>query len=237
MSLLAHQARLFGGGGGGGSYDDLMLSLSPFRWWKLEEVSGTTIADSSGNGGHGTSVSTIVSGNVSPVVPAVPGVGQGVSGNMLTLPCPAFMGNASGAWTIVMWLVGASGANNYVLHNSGNRAAFIYNYVAGNIELFRNVGGSGGDPRPNSQIPLSTTDPNPSMIVYRYNNGNWSGFKNGVKVFDVSRSFALADDTGAWTAPDTAGVNPFAGKRYDLAFFNKALSDSQIADLYEAATG
>lgn len=37
------------GGGGGGTYDSTVLALSPWAYWKTDETTGSTLADSSGN--------------------------------------------------------------------------------------------------------------------------------------------------------------------------------------------
>ena len=48
--MLAHRVML----AGRRAYAEEVMSDSPVAWWRLDETSGTTAADSSGNGNHGT---------------------------------------------------------------------------------------------------------------------------------------------------------------------------------------
>lgn len=48
------------GSGGEATYSDRVLQYSPLGYWKLDEVSGTTAVDSSGNGHHGTYASVLL---------------------------------------------------------------------------------------------------------------------------------------------------------------------------------
>lgn len=64
MSLLRHHQLLMSKGRGG--YDAEILADNPTAYWPLDELSGTSITDASGNGHTGTLVSATI--NQSPIV-------------------------------------------------------------------------------------------------------------------------------------------------------------------------
>lgn len=72
MSLLAHHQALLAGGSN--PWDELVASLSPRLWLKLDEASGTTANDASGNNNHGAyqgAAGTAYNLNQPPIYPAM----------------------------------------------------------------------------------------------------------------------------------------------------------------------
>lgn len=220
-------------------YDALMAALAPDLWWKLEETAGTSVADSSGNGYGGT----IASGNLSTGTVAPEsghaGIGRGINMNAigqtlssgstpLVLGAAGAPGGSAGTWAISIWCKPLNSTADQYVFFRGNPCAVIYGYVNGAFEFFSNAP-NGPDPRIGSQLAAAAGSVH--HVVYRYVAGQWSGFLNGTKVFDVARSFAPSGGTTAqWFASNT-----FQGPMLDLALFmGHAPSDAEIAALYAA---
>ncbi len=224
------------------SYSDQVADLAPLLWWPLNELTGTTAVDHSGNSYHGTLAGTTFDApgvSVDPVAGfsgIASGVALGTGTTVITSPSATALSlgtSSSGGWTIVLFIAGSAAASQYVL-NRGNSAAVIYQYVTNQMEFFR-TGGAGSDPRPGSQIPLSSGDTEtPHMIVYRYNAGVWSGFKDGVLVFSVVRSFSLAASPGQWwLSRSSGGGNPSPSKQWDVQLYDRAITDAEIEAMWE----
>lgn len=225
--------------GGTDGFYKFVLGLQPLLWLALDEVSGTSAADSSGNGYS----STLIGGafdtaeNFAPPVAGYSGLGKGVRvaevSDYIETPVDTALvvgTSSASSWTLVVFMTGSVGTNQYVFDRS-NSSAVIYNYSTGNVEFFR-TGGSGSDPRPGSQIPLPTADAvTPHMIVYRYVNGQWSGFKDGAPIFSVARSFALSPSGSQWYIGGR-NTNPCKSGIYDLQLYDRALSDAEIAEMW-----
>lgn len=233
------------GGGGGSSFNTLMATSSPLLWYKLDETSGTTAADSSGNGYNGAlqGGGTFATAGAS-VAPAsgYAGLDRGLDLEVATIdrvksPTNAALAvgtSASGAWTIMLFVTGAGNAATY-LFNRQNQFALVYdNTTASAVQPF-SIGYTGTNPATGAAISLSTSDTTtPHQIVYRYNNGAYSGFKDGASVFSLSSSFALPGSTQYWNlgAHDSGGFAK--NKVFDCAVWNRALTDTEIADLWAA---
>lgn len=229
------------------SYNTLVASYAPDDWWRLEETTGTTAAGSGSSGYNGalTGGATFADTGVSVPAPSgYAGLGRGVdfavSGvsdiriTSASSPRPAFAQPPVSAnpWTIVLTVAGSAGASQY-LASRINNAAIIYQFVADTVEFF-GIGYSGSDPRPGSQIPLDSSDTaTPHQIVYRYDSGVWSGFKDGVQVFSVSRTFVTVGSFDFYLGSDS-GTNGSNSKVWDYQGYNRALTDTEIADMWAA---
>lgn len=242
MSLLRRRAMMaVDDGGGGASYNSLVDAAAPLLWWKLEETSGTAAADSSGNGYGGTlSSSNFGAADVSVIAPSgYDGIGRGVNFNILggrvysaNNAALALGGSSSSAWTLIVWMAGSSGGSQYIA-NRQNDMGLIYNYVAGTVEF--NSTYTGSNPRTGSGISLPTGDTTtPHMIVYRYDNGQWAGFKDGANVFDVSRSFSLGTSVQHWNLGSADSSNQSKCRMWDFQVYGRALTDTEISDMYAA---
>lgn len=220
-------------------YDAAMAALAPDLWWKLEENAGTSVADSSGNGYGGTIASGNLSTGTAAPEPGYAGIGRGVNLNTvgqnlssgsipLVLGAAGAPGGSTGTWAISIWCKPLNSTADQYVFFRGNPCAVLYGYVNGAFEFFSNSY-TGGNPRTGSQLAAAAGSVH--HVVYRYVAGQWSGFLNGVKVFDVARSFTLSGGTSElWFASNT-----FQGPILDLALFmGNAPSDAEIAALYAA---
>lgn len=227
-------------------YNSLVVAAAPLLWWKLEETSGTTAADSTSSTAHDGTLNGGANFGGSGVSVAAPsgyaGLGRGIDlsaasvndvrGALSGANVLDRTGVLTGAWTVVVWVAGGS-ATGYLMCRR-NDGAVIYNFVANTVEFFaQNY--NGADPRPGSQISLSSADTTtPHMVVYRYNSGTWSGFKDGASVFSVSRSFNLFTGYDTLHVGSDSGPTAADSRVWDVQAYDRALSDTEIADMYAA---
>ena len=103
----------------------------------------------------------------------------------------------------------------YILCKGNNDYAVIWGYGDNQIEFFA-VGFTGADPRIGSGIEISDTEWH--EIEYRYDGNIWSGYKDGVEVFSVNRTFSLR-----------TAVNVFKiGSADTKNFFNGCIANVEI---------
>lgn len=231
------------GPAGSASYASLVAGYGPKIWWQLEEVSGTSAAnsgsDGSGSAGTMTGGASFASSGVSIAAPAgYSALGNGVDPtaagfdeirNNVTITNPF-----AGAFTAILWVAGSSGGSQYLLCRI-NDAAIIYQFVSDTVEFF-SLGYSGTNPRTGSGISLPGSDTTtPHMIVYRYDGTNWAGFKDGTTVFNVARVFGIPNATGGrlYLANDSA-TSYGNSKTWDMQLYDFALSDAEISALWDA---
>jgi hypothetical protein len=224
----------------------MVATAAPNLWWKLDETTGTSAADSSGGGNAGTLTggASFSSTGVSIAAPSgYAGLGTGINLSATSVTDVRKTGistsggvmasaSAADAFTWVLWVAGSAGASQYLASNV-NLHAIIYQFVTDTVEFFSSSF-TGTDPRPGSQISLPAADTTtPHMIVYRYNNGTWSGFKDGVSVFSVSRSFAVGATAAMYVGSDST-TGSGNSRVWDVETYRRALSDTEIANLYAA---
>ena len=242
-------------GAGAAAYNTVVAAAAPAHWWKIEEIS----SDSAGTAYDSVATSpinltkfgmawTFADPGVSVPAPAgYLGLGRGInlsvtggsgtSGGLSASPFPDGLFGASSAtasWTVVLWVAGSAKASQYIAARANNGAAVIYQFVTDQVEFFA-VGYTGTNPRTGSQISLPAADTTtPHMIVYRYNNGQWSGWKDGVKVFDVARSFGCIYDTSHYRffIGNDGGGNYATTRTFDCQLYGRALTDTEITDMY-----
>lgn len=105
--VLLNPSRFGAGGGGGGGYAAAVLADSPMVYLKLDETSGTSIADSSGNGRTFTAVNspTLGAASLLPSDPSGKSVEFTGAGSNAKIRCAsnAWMNNASGI-TVEAWI-------------------------------------------------------------------------------------------------------------------------------------
>lgn len=225
-------------GSGAASYNSVVAALAPLMWMRADETTGTTANDSSGNGYHATAIEGF--GGVGKTVAAPSGylgLGNGHNANRVTTTnnaaALAVGGSSSSSWTIWAWVTGGTTGNQYILSRI-NDAAMIYDFVDQQVEFFAS-GFTGTNPRTGSSISLPDSDTTtPHLIVYRYDNGTWSGWKDGVSVFSVSRSFGLATTVQKWCHGGNESGNAFNGTVFDCGVEDSAISDADIAAMYAA---
>ena len=212
-------------------------------WWRLDEGSGTTAYDSSGNGRHGT-----LSGNPQWVTGKIGGAlefdGQGddrvslgsfeVTGNAITIACwfkadnldtpgndPRMVSKAIGGANDQHWFMVSSSRQSGIkvlrfrLKTDGTTGEIKADTTTGTIEL-------------NEWIHVATTWNGVTMRIY----------KDGVEVGSLAKGGTLSTNPAANVAignqPIGAEDRPFDGIIDDVRIYNYARTPSQILQDYNA---
>lgn len=135
-------------------------------------------------------------------------------------------------WTVLAWVMPTAGGQRYAV-NAGSWA-IIYGYVAGTIEFYA-PGYSGSDPRPGSQISVPTSQW--SLVAYTHDGSTWAGYRDATQVFSTSRSFGLnVPSATGYIGAASPTLNNWQGGIGDVVIIPAALSQSDIAEIYAAAT-
>jgi hypothetical protein len=213
---------------------------SPIGHWKFDEGYGT-IANSSGS-------CATCSGTLNSMAsPATTGSGWNNHGKLSK--ALSFDGSndyvritdnralqITNNFSLSFWLKSnsTSQTNKYLFAKNNtagtNQWGIIYEYVNDAIEFFAAGSGySGTDPRTNSQITVSDT--NWHHISYTYNGSTWSGYKDGTRIFSVSRSFSLGQLSGLDFFVGAANNTPDAPVNAvfdDIKIYNYGLSSDEV---------
>lgn len=230
--------------GGGYTYVLKVASYNPVAHWQLNDTSGTSAIDSSGNGYHGTY--------------------SGVTLNALALP-GATMGNAAqfnGTSAYVSMPLAFRNVTSY--RNEGTLMMWINTPTYANNYAFRVTTAAGSPNAFSLEVRITTTNflirrsgGNDSLLGANYAHASvagwiclamrWSVANNALAVFQNGTSKGTATSivaagTGALTSTQAqigANVNsPFSGGYSGyighVAIFASALGDSAITDLATA---
>lgn len=226
-----------------GSYPSMVAAAAPTVWWKLDETTGTTAADSgsSGNAGTLTGGATFASTGVSIAAPSgYAGLGTGINLSAASVTdvrkssaTVKVLGNGTNPFTVLVWMAGSAGASQYVFSRV-NDAAIIYQFVTDKVEFFSSIF-TGSDPRTGSQISLPAADTTtPHLIMYRYDGTNWSGGLDGSIVFNVARSFSIGGSATFYLGSD-GSTNVCNSRIWDMqSYTTRAITDAEFANLYAA---
>jgi hypothetical protein len=248
------------------SYDTYLLSLSPTLDWKLNEISGTTINDSSGNSHTGTYAGTVTLAQPPP--PSMPSPSDfavafdGSSGKATTSYDPS----TSGDFTFVCWFRYASTGRLEQLwgtnQSGGGSPAGCGVFVGNNgsqVEIYGYATISGGVGF-KSAVVVSNDTTNGWI-----NDGNWHmctllwqssvGLSLIIDQGNGPDSSPIAG-SGAWYAFTTGGAggltaggagglvvaypyqfNYYSGQVSQFAFWNSALTPTELSSLWEYGIG
>jgi hypothetical protein len=248
MSAMTQMMEMMSLGVAGTPYNTAMAATAPDLWWRQDQTSGVTEPDNSAGAtypGSLTSGGNFSTAGVSIAAPSgFAGLGNGIDWSVMTaagttnkflqttVPSGFFGGNSASSWAIGLWVAGNSKASKY-LASRVNNAAVIYQFVTDKVEFFA-LGYTGTNPRTGSQITLLGSDTTtPHYIVYRYNAGNWCGFLDGVKVFNLTASFGLVASTLFYLNTDSSsGGTAGVARNFDTHVWQRAPSDAEIASIW-----
>ncbi len=199
--------------------------------WHMNELSGA-ISDTSGQGNNGTNNGATYSqpGKLKTSM-SFDGTNDYVDlGNDTSL-------QLTNNFAISIWVkpTDLTGDSEYILgklksSGIGNDYSLIWEYAANQIEFYA-VGYTGTNPRTGSGMTLLNGW---NHVVYSYDGTKWEGYVNGVNVFSETRSFTLDTGTGNLLFSTYNGSsNFFNGDLDEVAIFNRALSASEIENIYE----
>ena len=216
------------------SYPQTVLTDKPVAFWMLNETSGTTAYDSSGNGYNGTYTGGFTLGQ-----PGIPAGGNGVkfdgSSGCINLPNISALGTS---FTLEGWYkTSTTGTRQAIISLGGipqNEGVFLFINTGNSLEtdLSDVAGPSGGTASPVSNWTLA-------HVVFT--SGSAQLYLNGVAVgsaVGMSPSITqagvnqIAYDNGAAVQQDH-----FSGYLSNIAVYNTALSAARIQAHYKAGSG
>lgn len=222
---------------GGTAYEDTVCVDAPVGYWKLQEPSGTTATDSSGNGNNGTYSSGWSLNQSGPFGGAVAAVSN-VDTEVMTVTSASILNFGTAAFTAEIWVKPASGGNSY-----GVFSKQTYGDPGWSIQGDPSSGGSG---QTNVRI-----DNSQRAFSAPFTAGTWylvSFKRNGTALAKFINGASSATDNtlnASYTVDTSTGVrinSPF-GVNYNMAvahaaMYSGALADARIAAHYSCgATG
>lgn len=229
---------LAGVGNAGVSYSQKLLGISPanlLAYWKLDETSGATAYDSSGNGRNGT---------ISGATLGAAGIGDGLTAmsfdgvndfiNIYSASLSgAYMPNSMTilAWCKIPSAVWSDSAERQLLYFestwSGNRLG-ILKQTDNKIYLFTQLGGVLND-----TLIRPTSDTAWACVAVTFDSTQKRTYYNGVQITSYNVGTHGANPLALATigAQSLSGVVPFKGDIAHVAIWNTPLSAAQIATL------
>jgi len=199
---------------------------TPVAYWKLDETSGTSAADSSGNSNTGTvyGTATWVSGEI--------GGALALNGTNAYVQASSLASSQTDNITMSAWVKWNGSTSNYqVILNNGSTATSGYS-------IFLDYGNSnklsllaGGVAAMSSQTTLPTGQW--TLVTATRSGGIWSLYVNGVSVAITNSGTTPRVPSGVTTiGAAQGGIQEFNGTVDDVRFYNSALGSSSVADFY-----
>lgn len=216
------------------SYPDEVMLDVPTMYWRHNDTSGTTAADSSGNGRAGTISPTAVSLGATGLLPSEPSTPSmqilGVEDSQPVSIGGATWSNTAQATSEAVINVASLAHNCIILCNESNGAQRYRFYVANTGALvilaripstLRTVASAAGAIVPGTTYHVAWTFDGTTLRV----------FKNGVDIGNAVWSGSLASNTDAVKAGNfgAQSVNEcFDGRIQETALYNYALSPARL---------
>lgn len=216
-------------------FEQYMISTNPTGYWRLEELSGGTAQDSSGNANHGNYVN--VARGYPSGIPATPDSYGGNfqnSGHRVTIP--GFRGKMNSAnWSMGCWFRATSSYSNWprimgafdfnvsgisFVMNRNNGAIFAEGHAAGHF-------GFGGTP--------AYWDGNWHFLVLTQDNNTLNLYGDGNNYGTTTRgglvTYPGQDLTLGTHATETG--DDFIGQIDEAAWWDRTLTPQEIQDIYD----
>lgn len=219
---------------GPGAYGTAVCADSPLGYWRLDETSGTSAADSSGNGHPGTYASSGVTySTVGPTGLGDTGVTfDGTNGNMTGLSAT---NNGTTAWSEEAWFE-ATDVTTYRQIITGTNGTNTYFHITLNLTT-GTVSGcyySAGD------FCITTTgawnDGNWHLVDYTWVNGGQKLYIDGVLRASDTQTIGLPA-VNHWICGSQSGASyHFHGSETQCALYNATLSATRVLAHYQAVS-
>lgn len=225
------------------AYGSAVMADSPLAYWRLDETSGSTAADSSGSGHAGT-YTRVTQNQASLLWTGVGACGSfsGAAGSTLAsyvdIPQASWM--ELGTFTAECLFNTTNASNSQVifgrddLSGSASTRAWVLYINSGTLKGSISSGGSIHDFTAGGTIVAGST----YHVVYSWDGTNVRVYLNGVKIM----TFAPGGSINATSAePLRVGCSanwnffPFGGKIDEFSFYGSALSDARVYAHYLAA--
>jgi len=197
-------------------------------YWKLDETSGSSAADSTGYGNTGTYVASPTLGVTAPAALTFPstavtfnGSSQYVSG----FTSPAAMTSIS---TISLWIYPTTSDTNYrcIFGSNSNNGDINSWYRSGTVTLIV-INSAGTQYTTTATASLNTW----THFVFKFDGTYANIYKNGTYVSQVAWTGTVFSYTGKENI-GYGGSSYFAGSIDDVRIYNRALTAGEISGLY-----
>ena len=208
------------------TYKQVVLADTPASLWLMDEVAGTTLADSSGNN------YTLSIGSPGQYTfqysPRPAGLDGAIyfNGAIASASAPVLPGGLTN-FSYEFWIQGLNDSNTYLI-DRGNKDDIIYGYVANTCEFF-----GGNILRAGSQLAVPA-DGNFHHCVYTYDGANLRGYVDGVLKFTTPQVTTLSSG-GNITI--NSSINPYQGGMAAFALYELTLSATQVLNHYNSGMG
>ena len=190
-------------------------------WWKFDEGTGTTAADSSGNGFTGTLEDGVgwVTGKVGPFATSYANSGGGSDPFCVQNLAISF----SGDWTISFWYNGVStGIVNYAVTTTTTGTGIYVggSYVSGQWGFY-----DGTTTFEVGTIPSSTW----TFLTVTKSGTTYSFYQNGAF---INSDTQISLNVTQFIAGSRQGILGISGNLDDMRLYNRALSSAEASQLY-----
>ena len=211
----------------GSAASDNNLSEGLVGYWKMDEGVGTTTTDSSGNSNTGT----FGTGSSAPAWSSGKfGIGTSYDGtdDYISISQYTYSTNAS----ISVWVKGNYANGNQIIIGSKDSIALgLYNSGSDKALI-----GSAGISKPIGIDNNFINDSWNHLVVTFDNSGNATYYCNGELLINSTTNNWTWPDSVAYIGKRTSGLN-FKGLIDEVRIYNRALSLSEVSQLYEFAPG
>ena len=227
----------------GGGYKARMLGFAPLGYWRLDETSGTTAFDSSGNGRNGTITGSNFllnqPGAINNTDPGAKSVKLTGSATHILIPTGSWM-NVTDHASWVWWMKSGFNANNAGIfsryqNGGGGVASWLHWFnTASGIDFRIMIGGTAKSVSINwPQLGVWT------MLSATFDGTTLRGYVNDNEVGSLAASGNIDTGTGdmslgSYQAGTWSIQNHFLD---EVAFLGSTLKGTDIVDLYNAGVG
>lgn len=214
------------------SYGAEVLADSPYIFWRMNETSGTTMVDSSGNGRHGSSYDGGVSFGVAGIADTAVQF-DGTTGNGLYPPAETL----NGTFSVELWVKPTLDGHAVLFTTWGVSGGAQFDIQRFDGHPYGDIGtGSGW-----LVTAAVTTTPIPlnqwTHVVFVVTPDGWIIYQNGVQT--ASNSFSgtplLFDTSTPLTVASHGSSLRLGGMMDEVAIYTTALSAERVAAHYAAA--
>jgi hypothetical protein len=231
-SPLAVAALLSAGGAIGREFHDLLLSLGPVAAWPLDEETGTTASDATGNGHDGTYAGLYTLHQPS-IMPSHEGRSAYFNGTLATsVQVPDAASLQLGAdGSLVAWASCSDEHFNSLVVKDSLLAGYGLDMRDGQHSSIWTRGLAGTSVLEGDFVRAAR------LLVGRWSGGNASVWANGAKIAEQLGGWktAAANVSPVEIALDTPFSADTVGKLQYCAIFDRALTDAEIARLWAAS--
>lgn len=219
--------------GVGGDKTDYALSQGLVGHWKLDETSGTTATDSSGNGKDGSMNGGLDAGNDSVIGPMATGLSFDGTDDQIVIPDdPIF--DMSSALTLSVWakITDASNVNSMIHKYGGGDSAYKLFYDSGNLTFALSADGTSGtassidyamSPDPNIWYHFAATYDGTTMRLYL----------DSVEIGSQAHAGGIFNSSLPIRLGQNYYANNYEGHMDDARIYDRALSAGEVAALYD----